>query len=89
MSFSSEEDSRSAFQSHVAAVGFEHAHEVAGVGDGGAEAFADWFVVGTVAEVVVAAGAGWFEHVLSCQRGLGQGVDDASRKILANVRHER
>ena len=81
MSFSSEEDSRSAFPSHaavefdcalhgfdgeavgVAAVGFEHADEVAGVGDGGAEAFADWFVVGAVAEVVVAAGAGWFEGV--------------------------
>ena len=49
----------------VAAVGFEHADEVpSGSAMAGAEAFADWFVVGAVAEVVVAAGAGWFEHDL-------------------------
>src|SRR3954451_12242766 len=53
----------------VAAEGFEHAHEVSGVGDGGAEAFADRFVVGAVAEVVVAPGAGRLEHDLDLARG--------------------
>jgi hypothetical protein len=48
----------------VAAVGFEHAHEVAGVGDGAPEALADRLVVGAAAEVVEAAGTGWFKHDL-------------------------
>ena len=47
-----------------AAEGFEHADEVAGVGDGGAQAFADRFAAGAAAEVVVAAGAGGLEDDL-------------------------
>src|SRR4051794_3593099 len=51
-----------------AAEGFEHADEVAGVGDGRAEAFADWFARGAAAEVFVAAGAGGLEHELDLAR---------------------
>src|SRR5262249_6169455 len=41
----------------LATEGFEHADQVAGVGNGGAEAFADRLVVSAVPQVVLAAGA--------------------------------
>jgi hypothetical protein len=51
-----------------AAEGFEPADKVAGVGDGGAEAFADRFVAGAAAEVVVPA----------CAHGLERDLDLAA-----------
>src|SRR5262245_8845971 len=51
-----------------AAKGFEHADEIAGVGDGGAEAFANRFAGGAPAEVVVATGAGRLGHELDLAR---------------------
>lgn len=53
----------------------EHAHAVAGIGDRGAEALADRFSGGAVAEVVVAAGAGGLEHDLDLP-GVACELDD-------------